>query len=112
LEVIEIYNAHTEDVDPGEDERVWDQLLSSDKLVYGLATDDCHALSIQAGIGWIMVRANTLFEESILAAIDAGDFYAATGVILSNYSVTDTGIYVDSRNGDHVEFISQNGTVL
>lgn len=63
-------------------------------LLYGTASDDTHGYNpfydkdgrpsgIGAG-GWIVVRAGELTPEAILAAMHAGDFYASTGVELSD----------------------------
>jgi hypothetical protein len=52
----------------------------------GLATDDSHNYhgrpGSQPGRGWIMVRADQLKPESLLTAINHGQFYASSGVIL------------------------------
>jgi hypothetical protein len=58
----------------------------------GLATDDTHhyhepVLSRSrstAGRGWVMVRAKDLTPESLIAAIQSGDFYASSGVFLDS----------------------------
>lgn len=108
LEHMEIYNALTDD----DDEAVWDDLLSAGKLIYGLATDDCHSLYSQSGYGWIVVRSDVLTLEAILAAMAAGDFYASNGVVL-NDTITGPGrLIVDSQNGVRIEFIGLYGRVL
>jgi hypothetical protein len=54
--------------------------------MYGLATDDSHNYHIKgskwsnAGRGWIMVRADSLNPASLIEAMEAGQFYASTGV--------------------------------
>jgi hypothetical protein len=54
--------------------------------VSGLATDDSHNYfgkgGASPGRGWIMVRARHLTPESILKAIESGDFYSSSGVTL------------------------------
>ena len=55
-------------------------------IVYGLATDDAHGYhtygvgKVNPGRGWIMVKAPYLTAEAIVRAIEAGDFYASSGV--------------------------------
>lgn len=60
--------------------RLWDQLLTRGKLFFGVASDDAHTyrpaeledpLSTRPGGGWVMVRADTLSQQSIMAAMDA-----------------------------------------
>ncbi|MFC2153880.1 CehA/McbA family metallohydrolase [Candidatus Altiarchaeota archaeon] len=108
LKFIEVHNAKTNDYD----EDVWDGLLSERKLIYGIASDDCHILGSEAGKAWIMVRSDTLTLESIQEAIDSGEFYASNGVILDDYIVEPDRMIVDSQNGDQIEFIGLNGQVL
>jgi hypothetical protein len=58
----------------------------------GLATDDTHhyhepvisPARSTAGRGWIMVHAKSLTPESLIAAIQSGDFYASSGVFLES----------------------------
>jgi hypothetical protein len=56
--------------------------------MYGLATDDSHNYHVKgsqwsnAGRGWIMVRADSLNPKSLITAMEAGEFYASTGVEL------------------------------
>ncbi len=76
-------------------ERIWD-LVNTIRLadmkappIFGVATDDTHHYhefagnKANPGRAWIMVRAERLSPEAILAAMDRGDFYATTGVELS-----------------------------
>jgi hypothetical protein len=70
-------------------EALWDGLLSSGKVVWGVASDDSHTYTRfdnrevpSPGKGWIVVRAPRLTAEAIIQAIRQGDFYASTGVTL------------------------------
>ncbi|HXI54272.1 MAG TPA: hypothetical protein VNH84_22320 [Candidatus Saccharimonadales bacterium] len=95
----EVYNGHPEIHNQGDEyhasvERIWDILLAfrlahfHSGPLYGLAVDDAHsyhsfvATNSNPGRGWIMVRAPRLQTEALLAAMEAGDFYASTGVVL------------------------------
>ena len=95
----EVYNGHPSVHNLGDSahmstERMWDLINASyienqKPLMYGLATDDSHHYHVQdskwsnAGRGWIMVRADSLTPESLIAAMEAGEFYASTGVELN-----------------------------
>ncbi len=58
--------------------------------LYGLGTDDSHnyfgTTGSSPGRGWVMVRASHLTPEHIVNAIEAGDFYASSGVELRDVS--------------------------
>lgn len=96
----EVHNGHPGVRNYGDDthagvERVWDIVLALRlgklklPLIYGLATDDSHnyhELAIgksNTGRGWIMVQAPLLSAEALVRALEAGDFYASSGVTLS-----------------------------
>ena len=70
-------------------EQIWDAILSSGKLIYGVATDDSHHYHdftpqmANPGRGWICVQAESLSESSIMDSMRNGDFYASTGVYLA-----------------------------
>jgi hypothetical protein len=95
----EVYNGHPTvynggDAQHASTDRVWDIVLTmrlgrlGQGPLYGLATDDAHHYHNQpkqmsrTGRGWIMVRAASLQAEALIAAMEAGDFYASSGVIL------------------------------
>jgi hypothetical protein len=97
----EIYNGHPDVKNLGDDshagtERVWDILLAwrigvlGLPAMLGLAVDDSHHYldfaipKSNPGRGWVMVRATNLTPESIVGALEAGDFYATTGVVLND----------------------------
>lgn len=72
-------------------EKFWDvvnahRAIKGHPLMYGTGVGDQHyydeARKQTNGLSWIMVKASTLTTESLLAAIDKGDFYASNGVTL------------------------------
>jgi len=103
-------------------EELWDRMLSSGRLAYGVADDDAHSFrssdpgTAGPGRGWVFVHAERLAAQPILAALERGDFYASTGVELSNYEVTATGLTVEIREElsrtYRMQFIGRNGRVL
>jgi hypothetical protein len=100
----EVYNGHPHVHNYGDSvtigmEELWDQLLirylaDGKPPLYGLATDDSHNyLEYKVGLsnpgrGWIMVRAAELQPEALIAAMEKGDFYATTGVLLKDIKTT------------------------
>jgi len=97
----EVYNGHPlvhneGDAEHASTERMWDIVNTHriaerrDLPLLGLAVDDSHHYSkfsptnSNSGRGWVMVRAPQLKADSIIAALEAGDFYASSGVELSD----------------------------
>lgn len=110
-------------------EALWDAALSQGVLLYGVASDDAHhyrddevasrAASgrpvYQAGTGWIMVRARRR-PDAIREAIERGEFYSSTGVVLDRAGLEGGALAVDVAPpvaGAHeITFIGQGGAVL
>lgn len=99
LKFFEVFNGHPGVRNYGDPlhastERVWDITLALRlgklklPVVYGLATDDSHAYhefnstKTNPGRGWVMVKAPYLTAEALVKGLDAGDFYASSGVVL------------------------------
>jgi hypothetical protein len=97
----EVYNGHptvhnSGDATHADMERYWDILLTwrlaflNLPPMFGLAVDDSHNYHTfavgqsNAGRGWVMVRAPALTPEHIIRALEAGDFYASSGVTLTD----------------------------
>ena len=95
----EVYNGHPAVFNDGDatrpgTERMWDIILAwrlgvlKMEPMYGIAVDDTHNYhdmsprNANAGRGWIMVRAGELSPEALIQAMEEGDFYASTGVVL------------------------------
>ncbi len=89
-------------------EDLWDAALTRGAHIFGTATDDAHHYADAEAVrasgeiaytgdrGFVMVRAAAT-EAAIRAAIEAGDFYASTGVVLERVDLAATGIAIDVR---------------
>ena len=104
-------------------EEVWDRLLSSGKMVYGMATDDAHVFkqpgnpSVSGpGRGWVNVRAARLEPRALMESLERGDFYASTGVVLEDVRATAKNltvrVKVEGVTKHRIQFIGRNGAVL
>lgn len=97
----EVYNGHPGVFNDGDAahlsmDAMWDAMLARRltdlnlPVVYGVGVDDSHNYheiglgKSNAGRGWVMVRAKHLTPESIVLAMEAGDFYATSGVELND----------------------------
>jgi hypothetical protein len=104
-------------------EEIWDSLLTGGKRIYGIAVDDAHHFQgefardrANPGRGWIAVRADALEPLEIMERLEAGEFYASTGVALDDIVITPRRLEVHiTQQGDFrytTEFIGENGQVL
>ncbi|MBS0207129.1 MAG: hypothetical protein JSS49_29995 [Planctomycetes bacterium] len=107
----EVYNGHpgvfnAGDAEHASTERIWD-IINSIRLtdlglplMYGLATDDGHnyhkipSRASEPGRGWVMVLAGELTPGSLIEALEAGRFYASSGVTLEEVTRSDKSISV------------------
>ena len=95
----EVYNGHPGVNQLGDDdhpsiERMWDianairQTSLNAPPLMGIATDDSHEYhgkpGSRPGRGWVMVRSQYLTPEHLIRAMKRGDFYASSGVTLSD----------------------------
>lgn len=126
--LFEIYNGHPlvnnlgGGGKPGLEE-MWDAILSSGKLLYGIAVDDAHHFKTPwdktaslPGKGWIVVRAEQLSPRAVLGALESGNFYASTGVELKDYEVDAKSLKITinelKSSKYRVQFIGKNGDIL
>ncbi|HUG92018.1 MAG TPA: hypothetical protein VML55_14360 [Planctomycetaceae bacterium] len=122
----EVYNGHPGVRNSGDDahastERIWDIILTQRiaeldlPVMYGLATDDGHnyhripSRASEPGRGWVMVLAGELSAEALIAALEAGRFYASSGVtldkVVSSPEGLDVAVRPDSGATYTIEFI-------
>jgi hypothetical protein len=108
----EVYNGHPEVHNAGDaahagTDRMWDIILAlrlgtlGAPAMMGLAVDDSHHYHVyrgdksNPGRGWVMVRANALTPAALIAALEAGEFYASTGVRLTEVRREPTRYHVE-----------------
>lgn len=107
---------------PPSTEEMWDELLTGGKRWYGVAVDDSHhfvcpppASAALPGQAWIVVRAER-DAKSILKALERGEFYASTGVELTDLAVDKKAmtISIKEKSGARyrTKFIGARGKVL
>jgi hypothetical protein len=126
--LIEIHNGHpTVHNEGGGDwpglEDAWDALLTRGKRIFGIAVDDAHHFQQEfaperanPGRGWVVVRTWSLEARAIVEALDAGAFYASSGPVLSDITVTNSTLTISiARTGDFkytTQFVGANGRIL
>lgn len=110
----EVYNGHPGVNNAGDEthvstERMWD-IINAKRLtelgmplLYGLGTDDGHSYhkipsrGSEPGRGWVMVLADQLDPAALIKAMEAGRFYASSGVTLEKVSRTSDGLEIEVR---------------
>ena len=97
----EVYNGHPGVANSGDDthlgtEHMWDIILAMRlgvlklPIMYGIAVDDGHnyhripSRASEPGRGWVMVMADELTPGSLIEAMEAGQFYASSGVTVKD----------------------------
>jgi hypothetical protein len=126
--LFEIYNGHPQVNHVGGGgvpglEEAWDAILTSGTLLYGIAVDDAHTFKQPGnpnvagpGRGWVVVRAPRLESRALLEAMERGDFYASTGVVLADYQVMEKSMTVRvaprTFSKYRIQFIGSGGRVL
>lgn len=128
--LFEIFNGHPRVNNQGQGggglpglEEIWDAILSSGKLIYGVAVDDAHIFkrpwdrdAARPGQGWVMVRSERLTAEAILEAMEDGEFYASTGVELEDYQLSPMSMTIVVKEEASAKyrtvFIGKEGQVL
>jgi hypothetical protein len=120
----EIYNGHpgvhnAGDAEHLSNEEIWDVVLTRRlaelklDVMYGLGVDDAHAYhdmiigKSNPGRGWVMVRARHLTPESIILAMEAGDFYASSGVVLADVMRTANTLSLEIQAEPGVTYVTQ-----
>ena len=116
----EVYNGHPQVYNYGDSTRpgtefMWDEInmayyRKKQPFLYGLATDDSHNYHLfgseysNAGRGWVMVLADSLTPASLISAMEAGDFYATTGVILEEIKIANDALRVKVKEEPGVKY--------
>ena len=92
--LLEVFNGSTETNNVGGGgrpgvEETWDRLLAAGHRVWCVAADDSHDFRTEfwghcspPGLAWVMVRAEDRSVGAILTALERGDFYASTEVVI------------------------------
>jgi len=104
-------------------EETWDRILSSGKMLYGIAVDDAHSFkrpedpaAARPGKGWVYVRSERLEARALVEALERGEFYSSTGVELRSVDATKGGLTIAVREEPtskyRIQFIGRQGRVL
>jgi hypothetical protein len=126
--LFEVFNGHPQVNNAGGGgvpglEEVWDRLLSSGKMIYGIAVDDAHYFkrpedpaAPRPGQGWVYVKAARLESRALVTALERGEFYSSTGVELLSVNATARDLTVtvksEGQSKYRIQFIGKQGAIL
>ena len=116
----EVYNGHPSVNNLGDSihistESMWDliniaYIKNNKPLMYGLATDDSHNYHVKgrkwsnAGRGWVMVQTDSLNPKSLISALEAGEFYASTGIELKNLILDNNKLSIEVKKETDITY--------
>lgn len=126
--LFEVYNGHPQVNNLGGGgvpglEEVWDRVLTSGRLLYGIAVDDAHhfkrpwdSTASSPGHGWVYVQSPALEPRALVQALEQGRFYSSTGVELQAAHASSTELHIvvkaTSFSRYRIQFIGGGGRVL
>ena len=104
-------------------EETWDRILSSGKMLYGIAVDDAHYFkrpedptAPRPGKGWVYVRSPRLEGRALVEALARGDFYSSTGVQMQTVDASTTALSLavktEPSSKYRIQFIGRQGRIL
>ncbi len=106
---VEVYNGNCA-LNGKEDSRMhWDNLLDRGHRLWGAAVDDTHHYDVDAGLGWVMVRAEALTPAALLTALRQGHFYASSGPALLDVRLQEGQLRVHTSPVAEIRIISNRG---
>jgi hypothetical protein len=119
----EVYNGHPLVHNHGDSlhsgtEQMWDEVIThylheGKPAMYGIAVDDAHnyhqfdSTRANPGRGWIYVKSQELTPDSLIAAMERGDFYASTGVRLHEINFDGRTLSIEIQAEEGVDYTIQ-----
>lgn len=95
-------------------DRCYDMLLRRGKRIYCVAADDNHNGSPQDSVysdscgGYVMIKADALKHESIISALEKGNFYSSTGPQIKSLYLEDGKIHLECSDAKAIIMYTGN----
>jgi len=89
---VEVYNLNCASEGRADSTQNWDELLNRAGLCAAIANDDCHEAAVARTDtfgAWTMIRAATLTQENVIAALREGLTYSSCGPEFKNLAIAD-----------------------
>lgn len=103
---MELFNGVANSMGLGESLAYWDYMLRRGKRIFGVATDDHHALGGDFEAGWVCVKADALSRESIFESLLSGNYYSSTGAQILDFGMDSVRVYVHAAPSRAIRFIA------
>lgn len=103
---VEVYNTGCNIGGYPENDRAFDDLLQQGEHVFPLATDDSHTPYDCFG-GWVMVKAAALEYDTVIRALEQGEFYASTGPEIHALTIEDGVVHIECSKTTEVRLTTE-----
>ena len=107
---IELYNTSAALGGYVDNEQPWIDLLWQGKNVFPLAADDAHKIQDTCG-GWIMVKSEKLEYDTVMQALEKGDFYASNGPKILSLYIEDNTVHIRTSGAKQISLIPKSRKV-
>ena len=109
--MIEIYNAVCDiEWHKGYSVSIWDELLSRNRGIMGIAVDDCHFIKDLNDFAqaWIMVNTDELSWNTLSAALKAGRFFSTQGPQIRSIETHQNKVQIQCSPCKSIAFIGRS----
>ncbi len=119
----EIYNGHPLVHNFGDSirsgtEQMWDEVVThylheGKPVMYGIAVDDAHQYhrfdprNANPGRGWIYVKSASLTPDDLISAMERGEFYSTTGVVLKDVRIEEGTLKIEIDEEEGVNYTTR-----
>lgn len=103
---VEVHNTGCNRAGYSENDQAFNDLLMEGEQVYPLATDDSHGTYDCFG-GWVMVKAKELEYNTVMQALEKGDFYASTGPAIHELTMENGIVHIECSNAREVRLTTE-----
>lgn len=87
----------------------WDMLLARGRRIWGFANDDSHLAIGDTALGWNTAYVHDPTPAGVAAALEAGRFFASTGVTITSIHVDGKRIRIETENARRIVALREVG---
>ena len=84
----------------------YDDLLHLNENVFPIAADDSHSVA-GSGHGWIQVKAENLEYDTVMGALERGEFYASTGPEIQEFYIEDGIVHASTSDVVQIRLLTE-----